>query len=124
TPCLSRSCATPFDAARRLGSRRSRPAQDGALGLPVTASRSKCGQRLQRSSPSTPSSRMTIVGRAIPICLSEEASSGGSTTKLHSRLPVGLIATPRGAFSTCMPDEPLGAVIERNREVFDFFPVV
>lgn len=39
-------------------------------------------------------------------------------------IPVRLIATPRRALATCRPDEPLSAVVERNRDDYDFFPVI
>ncbi|MBX6743930.1 MAG: hypothetical protein IRY87_17995 [Acetobacteraceae bacterium] len=38
-------------------------------------------------------------------------------------LPVRLIATPRSELATCHVDEPVGAVLARNREDYDFFPV-
>jgi len=38
-------------------------------------------------------------------------------------LPVRLIATPRSELATCCVDEPVGAVLARNREDYDFFPV-
>lgn len=38
-------------------------------------------------------------------------------------LPVRLIATPRSDLVTCRLDEPVGAVLERNHEDYDFFPV-
>ena len=40
-------------------------------------------------------------------------------------LPVHLIATDRLDFKTCLPDEPLSEVVERNRvDDFDFLPVM
>lgn len=42
---------------------------------------------------------------------------------LQGRLSVALIATPRDALCTCDVDEPLSAVMARNSEPFDFFPV-
>lgn len=43
---------------------------------------------------------------------------------LQDDLPVRLIATPRQDLRTCHMKEPLGDVVERNLEAFDFFPVV
>jgi hypothetical protein len=42
----------------------------------------------------------------------------------QENLPVRLIATPRSAFKTCRPDEELSALVKRNVESFDYFPVV
>src|SRR2546426_12844189 len=40
-------------------------------------------------------------------------------------LPVHLIATGRPDFKTCLPDEALSEVVERNRaDGFDFLPVM
>jgi hypothetical protein len=39
-------------------------------------------------------------------------------------LPVRLISTPRRDLWTCRVDESLAAVVERNKEGFDYFPVV
>lgn len=43
---------------------------------------------------------------------------------LQNDLPVQLIATPRADFHTCNAAEPLADVVKRNRESFDFLPVL
>ena len=43
---------------------------------------------------------------------------------LHLRLTVKLISTGRNDLMTCDPGESLSAVMERNREPYDYFPVV
>jgi hypothetical protein len=39
-------------------------------------------------------------------------------------LPVRMIATDRSAFVTCTPDETMEAVLGRNQDGYDYFPVV
>jgi hypothetical protein len=43
---------------------------------------------------------------------------------LQDQLPVALIATPRHALLTCRGQETLAAVMARNEEAFDYFPVI
>src|SRR5438105_1387876 len=44
---------------------------------------------------------------------------------LQSGLTIGLIATPRAEFQTCVQHEELAIVVDRNRRnAFDFLPVV
>jgi hypothetical protein len=47
-----------------------------------------------------------------------------SLASFQEKLPVRLTATPRSAFKTCRPDEELSNVVARNKEGFDYFPVV
>jgi len=53
-------------------------------------------------------------------------SAGGSAAvgAFEEGLPVRQIATLRSEFKTCGPDENLEAVAARNREAFDYLPVV
>src|SRR5438093_83628 len=55
--------------------------------------------------------------------LGDDAS--GALSAFQGSLPVLLIATGRKDFKTCMPDEALFEVVERNRaDGFDFLPVM
>src|SRR5438552_11173527 len=55
--------------------------------------------------------------------LGDDAHSALSA--FQESLPVHLIATGRPDFKTCLPDEALSEVIERNRaDGFDFLPVM
>lgn len=44
--------------------------------------------------------------------------------QLHVGLAVSLIMTPRSAFVTCRPEEPISEVVARNTDKFDHMPVV
>jgi hypothetical protein len=50
--------------------------------------------------------------------------AGDDLATFQEKLPVRLIATPRSAFKTCRSDEELSIVVRRNKERFDYFPVV
>ena len=54
------------------------------------------------------------------------ATDGTAATlaTFQEMLPVRLIATERSALKTCRSDEQLSAVVARNHEHFDYFPVV
>src|SRR2546427_2850787 len=49
----------------------------------------------------------------------------GALSAFQESLPVHLIATGRPDFKTCLPDEALSEVVERNRaDGLDFLPVM
>ena len=49
----------------------------------------------------------------------------GALSAFQESLPVHLIATGRAHFKTCLPEESLSEVVERNRvDAFDFLPVM
>ena len=51
--------------------------------------------------------------------------ASGALSAFQESLPVHLIATGRADFKTCLPDEALSEVLERNRtDGFDFLPVM
>jgi CBS domain-containing protein len=55
---------------------------------------------------------------------SDNAATRDPMIALQDRLSVALIATPRKVLHTCRSDETLAEVMARNREGFDYFPVI
>lgn len=55
---------------------------------------------------------------------SELNSQSDDFNSLHSGLTVRFIATGRADFRICGPEELVRDVIDRNKEGFDFLPVV
>jgi hypothetical protein len=54
----------------------------------------------------------------------EEVGSSPVFEALHSGLAVRLIATPREDLTTCTDDDQVSSVLEQNRELYDYIPVI